>query len=105
MDMKEVQIPRIKLRNFLADQLTQKVLQMNEETLYSMIRYEGIGGFNKMSDNDMFVMLVEHIPEFRLVTLFNTDDKNIIVTIKPEYVDSEDDILVDITRIMQLKFI
>jgi hypothetical protein len=103
--MKDILISRNKVRNYLADQLTQKVLQMNESTLYSMIRYEGIGGFNKISDTDMFVMLVESLPEFRLLRLVRADNDNIITQIKEEYADTEDDILVDISRILQTKLI
>jgi len=101
--MKELTISRNKIKNFLAECLTQQVLQMNEERIFSMIRYEGIGGFGKISDNDLFVLLVEIIPEFRLLRLVNADDNHIMVSLKEEYADTEEEILVDITRIMQMK--
>ena len=103
--MKDILISRNKLRNFLADKLTQKVLQMSEDTIYSMVRYEGIGGFNRISDTDMFVMLVESIPEFRLIKMVNTDEQNLVATIKDEYAENEDAIMVDITRLLQTKLI
>ncbi len=103
--MKEIMLSRNKIKNFLSESLTQQVLQMNEERIFSLIRYEGIGGFGKTSDNDMFVMLVETIPEFRLLRLVNADDNHIIVSLKEEYADTEDDILIDITRIIQMKLV
>jgi hypothetical protein len=101
--MKEINLSRNKVKNFLSQQVTQQILQMNEERIFSLVRYEGIGGFGKMSDNDLFVLLVETIPEFQLLQLVRADDNQIILSIKSEYAKTEDDILVDITRIIQLK--
>ena len=101
--MKEILLSRNKIKNFLSERLTQKVLQTNEETIFSMIRYEGVGGYSKISDNDLFVQLVEAIPEFQLLKLMNSDQNHIIVSLKPDFENSEDDILIDITRIIQLK--
>ena len=52
-NMKEILLSRNKIKNFLSERLTQKVLQLNEETIFSMVRYEGIGGYSKISDNDL----------------------------------------------------
>jgi hypothetical protein len=101
--MKEITLSRNKIKNFLAECLTLEVIQMDEEKIFSMIRYEGIGGFGKISDNDLFVRLVETIPEFKLLRLVNADQNHIIVSLKEEYTDTEEDILVDITRIIQMK--
>jgi hypothetical protein len=101
--MKEILLSRNKIKNFLSERLTQDVIQMDEEKIFSMVRYEGIGGFGKMSDNDIFVRIVEAVPEFQLLKLVNADQNNIILSIKDEYAATEDDILIDITRIIQLK--
>ncbi len=101
--MKEILLSRNKIKNFLSERLTAEVIQLDEEKIFSMIRYEGIGGFGKMSDNDLFVRLLEAIPEFKLIKLVSTDQNNILVSIKEEYAKNEDDILVDITRIIQMK--
>ena len=101
--MKEILLSRNKVKNFLSERQTQKVLQLNEETIFSMIRYEGIGGYGKISDNDLFVQLVESIPEFQLLQLVNSDQNHIIVSLKADFENSEEDILIDITRIIQLK--
>jgi len=101
--MKEILLSRNKVKNFLSEQLTSEIIQLDEEKIFSLIRYEGIGGFGKMSDNDLFVRLVETIPEFQLIKLINADQNNIIISIKDEFSENEDDILVDITRIIQMK--
>lgn len=101
--MKEISLSRNMIKNFLAEGLTQRVLQMNEETIFSMVRYEGVGGYAKISDNDLIVQLVEAIPEFQLLQLVNSDQNHIIVSLKPELEKNEVDILVDITRIIQMK--
>jgi len=101
--MKEILLSRNKVKNFLSEQLTTEIIQLDEEKIFSLIRYEGIGGFGKMSDNDLFVRLVEAIPEFQLIKLINADQNNIIVAIKDEFSETEDDIIVDITRIIQMK--
>jgi len=101
--MKEITLSRNKIKNYLSELLTSQVIQMNEEKIFSLIRYEGIGGFGKISDNDLFVRLVEAIPEFQLLKLINADQNCIIVSIKDEFAKTEDDILIDITRIIQTK--
>ena len=101
--MKELTISRNKVKNFLSERLTREVFNMTEETIFSLIRYEGIGGYNKISDNDLFVQMVEIIPEFQLLQLVNADQNNIIVALKEEYGETEEDILIDITRIVQTK--
>jgi|ERR1035437_3982571 hypothetical protein len=101
--MKEINLSRNKVKNFLSEHVTQQILQMNEERIFSLIRYEGIGGFGKISDNDLFVLLIETIPEFQLLQPISADENHIILSIKPEYASTEEEILVDITRIIQLK--
>ncbi len=101
--MKEILLSRNKIKNHLSENLTNQVLQMDEERIFSLIRYEGIGGFSKISDNDLFVRLVEIIPEFQLVKLVAADQNQIIVSVKDEFVETEDEILIDITRIIQMK--
>ena len=101
--MKEILLSRNKIKNFLSERMTNEVIQLNEEKIFSLIRYEGIGGFGKISDNDLFVRLVEAIPEFQLIRLVDADDNHLIVSIKEEFSETEDDIMVDITRIIQMK--
>jgi hypothetical protein len=101
--MKEIFLIKNKIKNFLAEKLTQQVLQLDEHKIYSLIRYEGLGGFNKISDGDIFVKLVEAIPEFNLLRIVRSDNENIVVCLKEDYSDKEEDILIDINRIIQMK--
>jgi hypothetical protein len=99
--MKEILISRNKVKNFLSERLTKKVINMTEESVFSLIRYEGLGGYGKISDNDLFVQMVEVIPEFKLLQMVSTDENHIVVTLKEEYTSTEDAILIDIVRIIQ----
>ncbi len=101
--MKEILFSKAKVKNFLAERLTQKVLQLDEHKIYSQIRYEGIGGYNKISDGDLFVQLVEAIPEFKLLKILGSDEDNLKTSLKDEYEEKENEILVDIQRIIQMK--
>jgi hypothetical protein len=101
--MKAVLFSKNKVKNFLAERLTQQVLQLDEHRIYSRIRYEGIGGYNKISDGDLFVQLVEAIPEFQLLMILGSDDENLKTSLKEEYAAKEDEILIDIQRIIQMK--
>ena len=101
--MKEIKLSKVKVRNFLAERLTQQVLQLSEDQLFSLIRYEGIGGYEKMSEGVMFVQLVEALPEFKLLKLVDATETSIIVMLKEEYSKTEEEILVDIYRIIQMK--
>jgi hypothetical protein len=101
--MKEVCLVKNKVKNYLAEKLTQEVLQLDEHRIYSLIRYEGLGGLNKISDGDVFVKLVEALPEFQLLKIIRSDNENIVVCLKDEYSEREDEILVDIYRIIQMK--
>jgi hypothetical protein len=101
--MKELLLSRNKIKNFLSERLTYDILQMDEKKVFSLIRYEGIGGLEKTSDNDLFVRLVEIIPEFKLLQMVSVDQNNIAISLKEEYEENEEAILIDITRIIQMK--
>jgi hypothetical protein len=101
--MKEIFLVKNKVKNFLAEKLTQEVLQLDEHRIYSLIRYEGMGGFNKISDGDLYVKLVEALPEFKLMRIIRSDNENIVIGLKDEFKEKEDEILVDINRIIQMK--
>jgi hypothetical protein len=101
--MKEILFSKAKVKNFLAERLTQQVLQLDEHKIYSLIRYEGIGGYNKVSDGDLFVQMVEAIPEFKLLKILGSDENNLVAALKNEYQEKEEEILIDIQRIIQMK--
>lgn len=101
--MQEISLNKSKVRDFLADRLTKQILQLDEHIILSLIRYEGIGGYEKKSDNELFVQLVEAIPEFQLMRLLRTDHFTLFIAVKEENADNEDEILVDINRAIQTK--
>lgn len=101
--MKEISLSKSKVRDFLAERLTKQILQLDEHVILSLIRYEGIGGYEKKSDNELFVQLVEAIPEFQLMKLLKTDHFNLFLTVKEENEGHEEEILVDINRAIQTK--
>ncbi|MBA7555283.1 hypothetical protein ES705_47941 [subsurface metagenome] len=57
-----------------------------------------------MSDKELFDHLVLSVPEFELMNFVSSDDKYLLIALKEEYAKSEEDILIDITRILQTKF-
>ncbi|HEX3008816.1 MAG TPA: hypothetical protein VHO90_14505 [Bacteroidales bacterium] len=101
--MKEISLNKSKIRDFLTERLTKQILQLDEHIVHSLIRYEGIGGYEKKSDTELFVQLVEAIPEFQLMTLAKADHFNLFITVKEENELHEDEILVDIQRAIQTK--
>ena len=101
--MKDILISKERVKDFLAKRLTFNVLQESEDNLFLIIRNEGLGGFNKMNDNELFENLLMAIPEFQLITLVKSDNSNLIAQVKPEYKETEEDILIDIHRIIQMK--
>jgi hypothetical protein len=101
--MKEICLNKGKIRDFLAERLTRQILQLDDHIILSLIRYEGIGGYERKSDNELFVQLVEAIPEFQLMQLLRTDHFNLFMVVKEEHAQNEDDILVDINRAIQTK--
>jgi len=101
--MKEICLNKSKIRDFLADRLTNQILQLDDHIILSLIRYEGIGGYEKKSENELFVQLVEAIPELQLLKLQRSDHFNLFVTVKEEFENNEDDILIDINRAIQTK--
>ncbi len=101
--MKEISLSKSKVRDFLAERLTKQILQLDDHIILSLIRYEGIGGYEKKSDTEVFVQLVEAIPEFQLMKLQKADHFNLIITVKEENEPHEDEILIDINRAIQTK--
>lgn len=101
--MKEISLSKSKVRDFLAERLTKQILQLDDHIILSLIRYEGIGGYEKKSDNELFVQIVEAIPEFQLLKLLRTDHFNLYLIVNEEHAQNEDEILIDINRAIQTK--
>ena len=101
--MKKVNISKSNIKDYLAEKLAKSLLQTEENEVINHIRNEGIVGFEKMSDKELFDRLVSSIPEFELMEFISSDEDHLILSVKEEYNKGEEDILVDITRIIQMK--
>lgn len=98
-------ISKYKLKNFLAEIVANNILQTNEEELFKIIRYDGIKGFEQYNDEELFNVLNDIIPEFRLTECVKIDNNNFHIGIKKEHAMNEEDIKIDITRIIQMKML
>ncbi|MFN8208975.1 MAG: hypothetical protein U0T82_16435, partial [Bacteroidales bacterium] len=102
--MRTVKIAVERTKEFLAERLVNNLLQESEESLTRLVRYESLGGFEKMSDEEIFHQLAQIFPEFNLLKLVDSLPGFMIVGVKEETMEQEDEILVDISRIIQMKF-
>jgi hypothetical protein len=102
--MNTVSLPKRKVKDFLANQLMNYILQIDETSLYEILRYDGIGGYENLTDKQIFLDLVDSIPEFKLLRLVDSNEEELKISVIKEHEESEDAILVDIKRIIQTKF-
>jgi hypothetical protein len=102
--MKTHSISISRAKDFLAKRLVRNMLQIEEEELYNLIRYESVGGFEHMSNEEVFSHLVEIFPEFKFIKYVGATKNLIEVGVKEEYIQSESGIMTDIARIIQMKF-
>ena len=102
MNTHNISISRAK--DFLAKRLVRNMLQIEEEELYNLIRYESVGGFERMTNEEVFSHLVEIFPEFKFIKYIGATKNLIEVGVKEEYLQSESGIMTDIARIIQMKF-
>src|SRR5271157_2561391 len=102
MNTHNISISRAK--DFLAKRLVRNMLQIEEEELYNLIRYESVGGFERMTNEEVFSHLVEIFPEFKFIKYKGATKNLIEVGVKEEYLQSESGIMTDIARIIQMKF-
>jgi hypothetical protein len=52
--MKTHSISISRAKDFLAKRLVRNMLQIEEEELYNLIRYESVGGFEHMKNEEIF---------------------------------------------------
>ena len=102
--MKTCNISISRAKDFLAKRLVHNMMQIDEDELYQLVRYESVGGFEKMSNEEIFIHLEKIFPEFKLIHLVGATKNLLEVGVKEENSQSENDIMVDIARIIQLKF-
>jgi hypothetical protein len=102
--MKTIDIPVSRAKDFLADRMVHNLLQTDEMELIRLVRYDGIGGFEKMSNEEIFAHLANIFSEFKLIQLVSSTKNLLVVGVKDEYAANEKEILVDIARMIQTKF-
>ena len=102
--MKTYSISISRAKDFLAKRLVRNMLQVEEEELYNLIRYESVGGFEQMTNQQIFSHLVDIFPEFKFIQCVSETKNLIEVGVKEEFAQSENGIMTDIARIIQMKF-
>jgi len=100
--MKSIQISKNRIKEFLAEKLAKNVLQSEISDLVLVLRFNALGGFEFLSDEDLLENLIVAFPELELVHLVKSDDNYLYLGVKPQNKDEEDNILIDIKKITQL---
>lgn len=100
--MNTLKISKNRTRDFLSEKLARNIIQSELEDLISVLRYNSLGGYERLDDFDLFENLVAAIPELELVFLAETDEHSLFVAVKPEYKKDEDAILIDMKKTIQI---
>lgn len=100
--MKSIQISKNRVREYLAEKLAKNVLQSEITDLVLVLRYNALGGFEFLSDEDLYENLVAAVPELELVRMVKSDENYLYIGVKPQNKEEEDDIITDITKILQI---
>lgn len=102
--MKSIQISKNRVKEYLAEKLAKNVLQSEISDLVLVLRYNALGGFEFLSDEDLFENLIVAMPELELVNLVKSDDNFLYLGVKPQNKDEEEAIIIDIQKILQIIF-
>jgi hypothetical protein len=100
--MKTLQISKNRSRDYLAEKLARNIIDSQLEDLITVLRYNSLGGYERLDDFDLFENLVAAMPELELVFLVETDEHYLHVAVKPDYRNEEDAILVDVRKVIQV---
>lgn len=100
--MKSIQISKNRVKEYLAEKLAKNVLQSEISDLVLVLRFNALGGFEFLSDEDLFENLIVALPELELVNLAKSDDNFLYLTVKPQNKEEEEDIIIDIQKAVQL---
>ncbi len=102
--MKSIQVSKNRVREYLAEKLAKNVLQSEISDLVLVLRFNALGGFEFLSDEDLFENLIVAIPELDLLQLAKSDDNYLYLGVKPQNKEEEDDIIIDIQKILHIVF-
>lgn len=101
--MKTVAILKSRVRDHLAEKLAHNILNANIEDLILVLRYNALGGFEFLSDDDLFENFAAALPELAFMELAGIDDEEkLVLAVKKEHRDEEDGILNDVRRVLQV---
>ncbi|MDD2196125.1 MAG: hypothetical protein PHE03_04350 [Bacteroidales bacterium] len=100
--MNTLKISKNRARDFLSEKLAQSIIQSELEDLISVLRYNALGGYERLDDFDLFENLVAALPELELVFLAETDEHSLYVAVKPAYKKDEDAVLIDMKKTIQI---
>jgi uncharacterized protein YehS (DUF1456 family) len=100
--MKKLQVSKNKVKNYLSERLARSIVDADENALITVLRYNAIGGFEYLSDEDLFEFLSTSIPELDFLQLAGSDEEYLHLAVKKEYRDEEDAIVIDIQRAIQV---
>lgn len=100
--MKSIRVSKNKVKNFLSERLAKSIINADENDLISVLRYNALGGFEFLSDEDLFEYINAILPELNFVELSGSDDDALNLSIKKEFKDEEDAIFIDVQRALQV---
>lgn len=100
--MKTLKISKNRARDFLAEKLARNIIQSEIEDLVTVLRYNALGGYERLDDFDLFENLVAALPELELVFLAETDEHYLYVAVKPDNINEEEAILIDVRKVIQV---
>jgi len=100
--MESVQLSKNRVRDFLSERLANNILQSDLSDLVLVLRYNALGGFEFLSDEDLFENLLAIMPELELVRLINADENYLYLGVKKQNIDEEKEILIDVRKIVQV---
>lgn len=100
--MKTIAVSKSRVRDFLATKLAHNIVDAEIEDLVLVLRYNALGGFEFLSDEDLFENFAISLPELAFMELANADDQYINLSVRKEHIDDEDNILIDIRRRLQI---
>ncbi len=100
--MNTLKISKNRVRDFLAEKLARSIIQSELDDLVSVLRYNALGGYERLDDFDLFENLVAALPELELVFMAETDEHYFYIAVKPDYKNEEEAILVDMRKVIQV---
>ncbi|MHC1705214.1 MAG: hypothetical protein AB9846_15005 [Tenuifilaceae bacterium] len=100
--MKSIQLSKNRVKDYLSEKLAKNILQSDLSDLVLVLRFNALGGFEFLSDEDLYENLMAILPELELVRLVNSDENYLYLGVKKQNIDDEDEILKDVRKIIQV---